>query len=274
MASWDLLDILALFYVPLWGSIGIALLAGPLGALLVWQRLSYLGDALAHASVLGVGLGMFFAWPLLPTTLVVTLSLSLLLYTFLGPKRLDPAESMLLLLTQGFMGLGLLLMTCTRLSSLDLMGYLMGDFLMISSQEALLIWILLGGAGLLLWQYWKPLLATIVHPELAAIAGVPSGTVQLCFLLVATLILVFVVQATGVLLVTTLLIFPVLSLRPWISNPKSLCLASSFLGLLSVLSGLGGSLLWDAPPGPLIAVFLFVCFLGTRLLLFVRREFV
>ncbi len=40
------------------GGIGVALLAGPLGCFVVWRRMAYLGDSLAHGALLGVALGL------------------------------------------------------------------------------------------------------------------------------------------------------------------------------------------------------------------------
>ena len=37
--------------------VGICFLAGPLGCFVVWRRMSYFGATLAHAALLGVGLG-------------------------------------------------------------------------------------------------------------------------------------------------------------------------------------------------------------------------
>ncbi|MGB0555337.1 MAG: metal ABC transporter permease, partial [Alphaproteobacteria bacterium] len=39
------------------GGIGVAIVAGPLGCFVVWQRMSYFGAAIAHAALLGVALG-------------------------------------------------------------------------------------------------------------------------------------------------------------------------------------------------------------------------
>ena len=38
--------------------IGIALVAGPLGCFVVWRRLSYFGDTLAHSALLGVTIAL------------------------------------------------------------------------------------------------------------------------------------------------------------------------------------------------------------------------
>ena len=39
--------------------IGVALVAGPLGCFVVWRRMSYLGDTMAHSALLGVAVGLF-----------------------------------------------------------------------------------------------------------------------------------------------------------------------------------------------------------------------
>ena len=48
-----------------WGSLlagaGVALVAGPLGCFVVWRRMAYFGDTLAHSALLGVALGVLRA---------------------------------------------------------------------------------------------------------------------------------------------------------------------------------------------------------------------
>jgi len=40
--------------------IGVALVTGPLGCFVVWRRLSYFGDTLAHSALLGVTIAYSF----------------------------------------------------------------------------------------------------------------------------------------------------------------------------------------------------------------------
>ena len=40
------------------GGLGVALVAGPLGAFVVWRRMAYFGDSLAHSALLGVSMGI------------------------------------------------------------------------------------------------------------------------------------------------------------------------------------------------------------------------
>jgi len=43
--------------------IGVALAAGPLGCFVVWRRMAYIGDATAHAAILGVALALALSRP-------------------------------------------------------------------------------------------------------------------------------------------------------------------------------------------------------------------
>ena len=63
------------FIRALFAGIGIALVTGPLGCFVVWRRLSYFGDTLAHSALLGVTMAYTFAVSYthltLPTILLV-----------------------------------------------------------------------------------------------------------------------------------------------------------------------------------------------------------
>ncbi len=39
-------------------ALALALLAGPLGCFVVWRRMAYFGDGLAHSALLGVAVGL------------------------------------------------------------------------------------------------------------------------------------------------------------------------------------------------------------------------
>src|SRR3546814_7895680 len=39
------------------GGIGVAIVAAPLGCFVVWRRMAYFGDTLAHSALLGIALG-------------------------------------------------------------------------------------------------------------------------------------------------------------------------------------------------------------------------
>lgn len=57
--------------------IGLMLAAGPLGAFVVWRRMAYMGDATAHAAILGVALALASGMPVAAGTTVVALLMAL-----------------------------------------------------------------------------------------------------------------------------------------------------------------------------------------------------
>ena len=59
--------------------IGIALVTGPLGCFVVWRRLSFFGDTLAHSALLGVLLSVAFDLNISLTIFTVSSLIALLL---------------------------------------------------------------------------------------------------------------------------------------------------------------------------------------------------
>lgn len=55
----------------------LVIAAGPLGSFVVWRRMSYFGDTLAHASLLGVAFGLLLNINLFSAVIAVTLILAL-----------------------------------------------------------------------------------------------------------------------------------------------------------------------------------------------------
>src|SRR5690554_3202598 len=52
------------FWRALLGGFGVALIAGPLGCFVVWRRMAYFGDTLAHSALLGIALSFLISVPL------------------------------------------------------------------------------------------------------------------------------------------------------------------------------------------------------------------
>ena len=57
--------------------LGVALVAGPLGCFVVWRRMAYFGDTLAHSALLGVALGVLLEVNLNITVTAVPLIMAL-----------------------------------------------------------------------------------------------------------------------------------------------------------------------------------------------------
>lgn len=235
------------------GGIGVALVAGPLGCFVVWRRMAYFGDALAHAGFLGIALGILLGFdPVLgvaATGAIVAASLLLL-----QQKRKLASDTALGLLAHAGLALGLVVLSFLEFIRIDLLSYLFGDLLAVSKGDLALIW---GGGAVVLAALallWRPLLRLTVHEELAAAEGLPVVLLQLVFLLLLAVVVATAMKVVGILLITALLILPAAAARRIAATPEAMALGAAVLGSLAVGGGLWASWLWDTPSGPSIVV--------------------
>ncbi len=256
-----------LLWPALFGGIGIALIAGPLGSFVVWRRMAYFGDTLAHSALLGVALGILLDIDLTLAVIAGCVLLALLLVS-LQHKRLIATDTLLGILAHSALSLGLVTVSLLDSVRIDLMAYLFGDLLAVNSVD--LIWIWGGGALVagLLALLWRPLLAITVHEELAQVEGLPVAWIRLTLMLIMALVIAVAMKIVGILLITSLLIIPAASAQRLARTPEQMALYASGFGVLAVLGGLALSFRWDTPTGPSVVVCSGALFLLT--LLFAR----
>jgi len=256
------------------GGLGVAVIAGPLGCFIVWRRMAYFGDTLAHSALLGVALGFLFNLKLIPnmtltlgsllmlTTLGVCIAIALLLVILQSQKRLA-TDTLLGILAHSALSLGLVAIAFLQGEGLriDLYAYLFGDLLAVTRTD--LYWIY-GGGGLVLLSLvflWQSLLSATVHEELAQVEGVPVAWVRLLFMLMVALVIAVAMKIVGILLITSMLIIPAATARSFARSPEQMAVFASLIGGIAVAMGLYMSWHWDTPTGPsvvLAATFLFI----------------
>ena len=88
------------------GGIGVALVAGPLGCFVVWRRMAYFGDSLAHSALLGVTLGFLLGVDLQLGVVATCVAVALLVVALQQQQRL-PTDTLLGILAHSSLALGL-----------------------------------------------------------------------------------------------------------------------------------------------------------------------
>jgi len=229
--------------------LGIALVTGPLGVFVVWRRMAYFGDTLAHSALLGVALGLLLGTDLNLTVVLVGILLALLLSVMSGNRQLS-SDTQLGILAHGTLSLGLVVMAFQSSVRVDLMSYLFGDILAVSRGDLLWVW----GGGLtvllLLLSLWRPLLSLTVHEELAQVEGVAVAPLRLVFMLLIALVIAVSMKLVGVLLITSMMIIPAATARRFSHTPEQMAAIAAAIGAVAVVLGLFGSWYWDTPAGP------------------------
>ena len=243
---------------------GLALIAGPLGSFVVWRRMAYFGDTLAHSALLGVALGYLFAIDLNLAVIATCVAIALLVVLLREHQRFAD-DTLLGILAHSALSLGLIALAVMETVRVDLVSYLFGDVLAVTTRD--LVWIYSGClvAGSVLMLIWRPLLRVTIHDELARVEGVNAMLVIIVFMLLLAIVIALAMKVVGILLITSLLIIPPAVARRFTATPESMAILAAVIGCLSVYLGLAGSLVWDLPTGPAIVVGAAVLFMLSQL---------
>ncbi len=262
------------FFRALIAGVGVALVAGPLGCFIIWRRLAYFGDTLAHAALLGVALALLLDVNVTLSVLVVAMLISVTLLALQGRGQL-PADALLGLLSHSALAVGLVALAFMTWVRVDLMAFLFGDILAVSRTDIAVIY---GGGAIVLAitaLIWRALFAATVSRDLAAAEGLNPDRTNLIFTLLLAVVIAISMKVIGVLLITALLIIPAATARFFASGPEQMALLASAIGMGGVIAGLYGSLTFDTPSGPTIvvaALFLFVMSLAASAALEAHRD--
>lgn len=232
--------------------IGLALVAAPFGCFVVWRRMAYFGDTLAHTALLGVVAGTALGLDPFIGIAMLGLAVAALLANLNG--RNFAADTMLGIVSHGALAAGLVALSLLGDLRVNLMAWLFGDILSVTWDDAALLWA--GGAvvlAVLAWL-WRPLVAMIVDEDLAAVEGHPVAAARLGLMLLVALVVAAAMKVVGILLVTALLVIPAATARQLARTPEQMAALAAVLGAIAVAAGLAASWRFDTPSGPSVVV--------------------
>jgi zinc transport system permease protein len=233
--------------------LGVAMVAGPLGCFVVWRRMAYFGDTLAHSALLGVSIGVLLNINLSITVAAIPLLMALGL-VYLEQRGVLSLDTLLGILSHSALATGLVLISLLPDVRVDLMSLLFGDLLSVTLND---LWVIYGVAATvvaLLVVLWKPLINITVHADLAAVEGVRVSAVRTALMLITALVIAIAMKIVGVLLITALLIIPAATARRLSNTPEQMAVTASAIAMLTVAMGLAMSWHADTPAGPSIVV--------------------
>ena len=150
--------------------LSLALVAGPLGSFIVWRRMSYFGDTLAHSALLGIAIGLLTnANPQL--SIIVSCLFFAFILTVLDRSPKVSTDTLLGILAHSSLALGIVVLALADSVRVNLEAYLFGALLTISESDLVWIIVVALGVGGVLLRFWNEFVAITVHPDIAEIEG-------------------------------------------------------------------------------------------------------
>jgi zinc transport system permease protein len=249
------------------GLLGAA--CGPIGSFVLWRRMAYLGESVAHIGLLGAAIGLLIG--ISPIAGVAALAMIAALLMSRAGEGLIPAGTLIGLIGHVGLALGFVALSMMETVRTDLMGYLFGDVLALTDSD---LYALAAGGILLcacLWFLWKPLLAITVNRDIAIAEGMNVRIYDLVFLVLVAGLVAFGLKIVGALLIVALLLIPPAAARPFARTPEGMGIAASIIGAISAPLGIAGAWFTDAPAGPSIVLAAAAIFLVTTSASMLRR---
>lgn len=246
-------------------AIGMGSISAVMGCFLIWRRMAFFGDAMAHTAVLGVALGIILGLNTYVFIAIICL-IAALIVGAAQQRSLIPVDTWLATISYTSLALGIIIIAKTKGIRIDPEAILFGDILSVSRVD--LAWIY--GTVIVVWSFillaWQPLLLLTLDEELALTAGIPINAMRLAFTLCLALVTAVGIKASGALLLPALMILPAASTSRFARSPEGMALGATALCLISVTSGLLASFYLDTPSGPTIIVTACIFFLASSAL--------
>lgn len=239
----------------------LAILCGLLGCFLLWRRMTFFSDALAHASLLGVALGLWLAIDLLWGVVGICLMVAVILAVFSRKERSLPIDTWLNVISYGGLSGGMIALSQLQGVKIDPQSFLFGDPLSLSHQDIIVL-----GSGLVVtFLYvslnWRSLLFVMMDAEMAAVHGISVKSVEIVFIIILAIVVAVGLKTVGALLLPALMIFPAATYGLWARSPESMVSGACGCALISLWGGSFISFYQDWPTGPSIILAALVIFL-------------
>ncbi len=242
----------------------VSVACGVVGSLVVVNRLSSLSGGVAHAAYGGLGLAVFFRWPLLAGAMLFSLAASAVM-GWVTVRKKERADTIVGVVWAIGMAFGILMIDLTKGYFADLMSYLFGSILAVPGQSiffmaGLDVCILISTVLL-----YKELVALSYDEEFALISGVPVRALYYLVLILVALCVVVLIRVVGLILVIALFTIPASIAELFTRKLSRIMLVSSLLGMVFTITGLFLSYYFNLTSGATIILVAGVCYFAALL---------
>ncbi len=250
---------------PAWiaGSI-LGLLSAPLGCLVLWRRMAFFADALAHGTLLGVALAVWWQLPMGIGVALVSIAVVLGL-VLIDDERL-PMDAVLAVVAVTLLCLGLLTLTQLTDQQANVLGFLFGNLLELDWTDLPMLGVSIAVGLAFLIYIWPAQVKLATHEALARIQGIDPTRQRLFFMGLLAGFCAVALQAVGSLLISGLLVLPALTARLYSTAPKQMVIIALVIAQVGVTLGVWGSIWLDIQTGLSIVLVLAIIFFAALVL--------
>jgi zinc transport system permease protein len=229
----------------------VSIITGIIGSLVVVNRMVFLSGGIAHSAYGGIGLAIFLGLPMLMTTSIFCIIVTVLIAMASYQKR-ENLDIIIGLTWAVGMSFGILLVDLTPGYQTDLMSYLFGSLLAVSNDDITFMSILLIIVISVISIFYRDILAVSYDSQYASLRGVNTKLFYTLILILSSLTIVISIKVVGLILVIALLTIPIYIASFFAKNLFSMMIISSIFSIIFTIIGLVLSYNFDLSTGPTI----------------------
>ncbi|MCR5186249.1 MAG: metal ABC transporter permease [Clostridia bacterium] len=239
----------------------ISLCAALLGVSLVLKRYSMIGDGLSHVGfgVLTIATATGITSPLYIAVPCVTISAIILLK--IGNNSKIKSDSAIALISSSALAIGVAVTSLTTGMNTDVCNFMFGSILAMSMPDVYLSIIISVLVTVLFVLYYRKLFIVTFDEEFAKASGLNATRYTNIIAILTALIITIGMRMMGVMLISSVIIFPALTSMRIFKSFKSVVVSSGVISVLSFLIGIYLSYLYNISTGAMIVLVNLVFFI-------------
>ncbi|UAT43278.1 metal ABC transporter permease [Anaplasmataceae bacterium AB001_6] len=220
-------------YIALIFSISVG--SGILGPFLVWRRLSFLADTIAHSSILFFAISYRFGI----NNYLILLLTSIFITTLIIKLEKYFANDLILSITSSTcIAGGLILILITGQNSNILHDILFGDILLVKPTQIIAMSILAAIIALLFVIKHKDWLLITINKDIAQTEGINVTFSEVIYLSLLTTFIILAIKSIGAILITAFLTIPSIASKMMSKNPVTMIINASIFCIITSIIGL------------------------------------
>jgi len=226
----------------------VSFASGIIGSLIVVNRMVFLAGGIAHTSYGGIGIAVYFGLPIFlgASTFAV---LAALLMAIITLNQRDKIDTFIGLIWAVGMAIGIIFVDLTPGYNVDLMSYLFGSILAVSSDDLTYMGILLSIIVVIITLFYREILSVSYDSQYASLRGINVKFFYTLILVLSALTIVIAIKVVGLILVIALLTIPIYIAEKLSNSLGAMMFVAGVLSSTFTLIGLFFSYQYDLTSG-------------------------
>lgn len=241
------------------GAILTSITCGIIGTYIVSKRIVFISGGITHASFGGIGIGYYFGFNPIVGAMIFSI-FSALGIEYMSKKTDVREDSVIAILWSLGMAVGVIFIFLTPGYSANLMSFLFGNILTVSTMNLYLLFGLTLVVSAIFLVLFKTILYVAFDEEFARTAGLPVTFINYLMITLVAITIVLSIRVAGIILIISLLTIPQTIANIFTKDFKKIIYLSIVTGLTGSFAGLFLSYYFNIPSGATIIFFLIVLF--------------